>query len=207
MKASNIFLLLAMLFTVCSPSELNKANTGDMEAQEPLPSCEWCGADEAPAQLSWETTIVGPEEPGEPLVIRGTVFQVDGITPTPDIVLYVYHTNSEGIYPKRGDETGNARRHGYLRSWLRTNEQGQYRITTIKPAPYLGREAPAHIHMTVKEPDKPEYWIDSIVFNGDPFITPKYLDRLKNRGGSGIVTLNLDEKGVWRGTRDIILER
>ena len=172
---------------------------------DPLPACEWCGTEEAPPHLSWETRIAGPGEPGEPLVITGTVNLADSKTPAPGVVLYLYHTNSEGVYPKRGDETGNGRRHGYLRGWLRTGTQGEYRFTTIRPAPYPGRSSPAHIHVTIKEPDKSEYWIDSYMFEGDPFLTPEYRAGLRQKGGSGIILLEKDADGVWRGKRDILL--
>ena len=198
--------MLVLLFSACDRSGGVNEDPGGRGAQEALPECEWCGADEAPKNLKGETTIAGAEEEGRRLIISGTVYQADGQMPASDVMLYVYHTNSEGVYPKRGDETGNGRRHGYLRSWLRTNEQGQYRFTTIKPAPYPGRSDPAHIHVTVKPSGGAEHWIDSIIFEGDSLITADYRAKLENRGGSGIVVLEMDDKGVLRGRRDITLE-
>lgn len=189
-------LLLALLTLLALPARESLAQQA--ETYEPLPLCEWCGAEEVPAQLDWDLRIAGPDEPGEPLVIEGTVYRADGETPAPGVILYLYHTNAEGVYPKRGDEEGNGRRHGYLRGWLRTNEAGRYRFTTIRPAPYPGRDEAAHIHVTVKEPEVPEYWIDSFKFEGDPY--------LENEEGSGIIELRRDDDGIWRGRRDIVLE-
>ena len=169
--------------------------------QASLPPCEWCGADEAPADLDWQATIAGPEEPGEPLVISGTVYEADGETPAEGVLLYVHHTNSEGLYPRRGDEVGNARRHGYLRAWMRTDERGRYRFTTIRPGTYPTRAAPAHIHVTVTPPGEEEYWIDSFVFEGDPLLSEE------DERGSGVVPLVRDDRGTWLGTRDIVLRR
>lgn len=176
-------------------------------AQEPrsLPDCEWCGAAEAPDDVSWSTTIADADEPGEPMVITGTVYDPDGETPAPGILLYVYHTNAEGIYPKRGDEQGNARRHGYLRGWMRTDEAGRYRFTTVRPGTYPSRNEPAHVHMTIKEPDRAEYWVDSIVFADDPLVDADYRAEQDKRGGSGIVDLTRGDDGVWRGQRDVVL--
>jgi len=165
-----------------------------------LPSCEWCGADEAPANLTWQTTISSPDEPGEPLVINGLMYKSDKKTPAPDVILYMYHTNSNGIYPKRGDEKGNGKRHGYLRSWLRTDKEGRFRFTTIRPGSYPQSTAPAHIHMTVKEPDKDEYWINEIHFADDPFVTKE------NSRNADVLKLNRDEKGRWTGEHVIILK-
>lgn len=195
-------LALAALFvgTGCAPSPSSEADA------QPLPACEWCGADEAPARLSWETRIAGPDEPGEPLVIEGVVYEADGETPAPDVVLYLYHTNAAGVYPRRGDETGNGRRHGYLRGWLRTDEAGRYRFTTIRPGAYPGRTEPAHVHVVVGEPGREEYYVDDFVFEGDPALTPAYRARLQGRGGSGILALTREAEGVWRGTRALLLE-
>jgi protocatechuate 3,4-dioxygenase beta subunit len=180
--------------------------SGEAGAQ-PLPACEWCGTGEAPEDLAWETRIAPPDEPGELLVVEGVVYEPDGMTPVPGVVLYLYHTNAAGVYPRRGDETGNGRRHGYLRAWLRTDDAGRYRFTTIRPGAYPGGGAPAHIHVTVEEPGRGEYYVDDFVFEGDPALTPAYRARLHGRGGSGIVTLTRDAEGVWRGTRDFVLER
>lgn len=122
------------------------------DAQAKLPACEWCGATETPADASWSTTTAGHDEPGERLVISGTAYQADGTTPAPSVILYVYHANAEGLYPRRGTETGNGRRHGYLRGWVRTSERGRYRVETTQPGTYPTRTEPARIRVTVKEP-------------------------------------------------------
>lgn len=168
--------------------------------------CQWCGSHEAPAKLASEARLAPSGEEGEPLVVTGTVYRADGKTPASGILLYAYHANLRGDYPKRGDEAGQARRHGYLRGWMRTGANGEYRIVTIRPGMYE-RGGPAHIHMTVKEPDRDEYYIDETVFEGDPRLTDEHRRRLQNRGGSGIVKLQRGTDGVWRGVRNIVLMR
>lgn len=171
----------------------------------PGSDCEWCGAHEAPATLESRTTIADPDEPGRRLVLTGTVYEADGETPASGVLLYVYHTNAEGIYPTRGDEMGNARRHGYLRGWLVTDAEGRYKVYTIKPGSYPGGNEPAHIHMTVKRPGGDEEWIDSVLFEGDPKITPRIRERRRGRGGEGIVALEERPDGSLRARRDVIL--
>lgn len=171
-------------------------------------NCEWCGAQDAPKNLSWDIVINTDDDPGETLIMTGTIYQEDGKTPAKDIVVYVYHTNVEGVYPKRGNETDNARRHGYLRGWMKTNDKGQYRFKTIRPNAYKSRTEPAHIHYTISGPDYPEYWINATWFKGDELITERLKSKLNRQGGfSNIIDLKKDEKGIWRGNRDIILKR
>lgn len=165
--------------------------------------CEWCGAAEATAKIGPRVVIAQQNEPGQRLVITGTVTR--GGRPVPNVVLYLYHTNARGVYPKRGDEKGNGRMHGYLRGWLRTDATGSYRIETIRPASYPGQPDAAHIHVTVKEPGRDEYWIDAFEFDDDPRLTPAERRKRENRGGSGILRMTRDAKGVWHGVRHIRL--
>ena len=181
-------------------------NPSTQSGSRDLPDCEWCGALEAPSNLSWQTTIADSTEPGERLILSGTIYHADNQTHAANILIYAYHTNAKGIYPKRGDETGNARRHGYLRAWVKTDAKGRYQFNTIKPASYPSSTEAAHIHMTIKEPGKDEYWIDSVRFADDPLLR-RERNRTSDRGGSGIVELRKNDDGVWLATRDIFLAR
>lgn len=169
-------------------------------------SCEWCGASEAPSGITSSTIIADANEKGDRIKISGTVYKPDGKTPASNVVLYLYHTNREGIYPKKGNETGNGKRHGYLRGWIKTGEDGTYSFDTIKPEPYPGRTAPAHIHITIKEPDKKEYWIKSFFFEGDDLLSAKDKRNETNEERFNHViklTLNRD---LYVGRRDILLK-
>jgi protocatechuate 3,4-dioxygenase beta subunit len=159
----------------------------------------------ADSPKSWRTTIVSPTEPGEPLTISGTIYAPDGRTPLEGITLWVYHTDATGRYsPSSGDgDNRNTRLHGVME----TNREGHYEFRTIKPAPYPGHTNPAHIHAYLSGPVYPEYWIDSYLFEGDPYLSEA--DRQKAAKGTFSSTLKLsrDKDGMWRGVRDIVIER
>ncbi|MEM6783905.1 MAG: intradiol ring-cleavage dioxygenase [Bacteroidota bacterium] len=168
---------------------------------QPLPACEWCGADEAPDSLTATTTI---PTPGERLRLTGLVMSAEG-APMVDVLTYASHTNASGTYPHRKGETGNERHHGYLRAWVRAGADGRSTFHTIRPAPYWSRTDPAHIHLTVQLPGQDEVWIDDVVFEGDPLLTDAYRAGLEHQGGSGIVTLTREDDGPWLAVRDITL--
>lgn len=190
--------LVIVLF--CCTQSTNQSAGTDQE------SCEWCGATEAPSDVSWQTIIAGRDEPGERIKISGTAYENDGETPAKNITMYLYHTNSKGIYPKKGDETGNGIRHGYLRGWVKTNESGEYAFETIKPAAYPGRTEPAHIHVTIKEPGKEEYWLKSYLFQGDELLSSKDLVTVKDeKRFNHVIELTL-RNGILVGERDILLK-
>lgn len=168
--------------------------------------CDGCEAiyEYGDRELSSEITMPLYDKCESKLRLTGKVFQSDGVTPAPNVVLYIYHTNEDGIYEKRGNEKGFGKRHGFIRGWLKTDSDGCYVINTFRPGAYPDLEGPAHIHVTVKEPGMNEYYISDFLFDDDPLLTPKHRSREKNRGGSGIVTLEkLDE--IWVAQRDIVL--
>jgi protocatechuate 3,4-dioxygenase beta subunit len=159
-----------------------------------------------PSELGWQSSIADKGEPGEPLEVRGVIYQNDGKTPAPSVILYVYHTDTSGHYSPATDQV-QGRKHGHLRGWMRTDQDGRYAFRTIRPAPYPQREIEAHIHAIVKEPGKTEYWVDEYVFDDDPLLTKKKRSLREDRGASGIVAASRDREGVWRARRDIILGR
>lgn len=171
--------------------------------------CEGCEAIyESPLgfdQLKDSAILPDFEDAGPKISISGTIYQADGTTPASDIILYVYHTNQKGIYPTNGNEKGWAKRHGYIRGWVKTDEQGFYQFYTLRPGHYPERNAMQHIHVTVKEPGKNEYWISEYLFDDDPLLTPEKRKLYEYRGGDGIIKLVVQPNGIATGKRNITL--
>jgi protocatechuate 3,4-dioxygenase beta subunit len=169
---------------------------------------EGYGAMDVPPAPPSRITIPHAGEPGEPLIISGTVYKEDGKTPAPGILIYVYHTNAAGIYPKKTPDNGRPQwRAGYLRGWMKTDEKGRYEFSTIRPGGYPGGRDPRIF--TLLSPVKifKEYWIDSFWFDDDPRISNEMRKRKPERGGyNPIIRLVKGEKNVWRGSRNIRLE-
>lgn len=165
--------------------------------------CEWM-FDGKPEQLNWSTRIADNAEPGESLVMRGTIYKADGKTPAEGVVLYVYHTNQKGLYVP-GPGQGVSKRHGHLRGWMKTDNLGRYEFRTIRPGAYPDNRAAQHIHPIILEPNGNYYYIDEYLFDDDPLLTAEERRRQEGRGGSGVIRLTKDAKGVWTGRRDIVL--
>lgn len=168
--------------------------------------CEGCEAiyEYGDKKLNWVDTLPDYQDKGPKLILQGTVFKNDGRTPADGVILYVYHTDQGGIYPTKGDEKGWARRHGYIRGWVKTNKDGDYKFYTLKPGHYPSGSAPMHVHITIKEPELQEYWIDSWHFEDDPKLTASMVRGMQSRGGSGVVSLR-EIQGHLIAERDIIL--
>lgn len=208
MPRSLLALALVAASSACQAQPAEEAQAR-RQALRPVPGCEGCEAawERDPAALAASLTLAGAEEPGERLLVRGTAYRPDGRTPARGIVLYLYQTNIEGRYAGGSDESEWSRRHGRLRGWLKTGADGRYEIRTVKPGRYPSRTDPAHIHFTVLEAGRDPYWIDDVVFEGEPGVDDGYKSRVRSRGGSGIVRLQSAPDGTLLVERDIVLER
>lgn len=169
-------------------------------------NCEGCEAvfEFADKVLTAVDTLPDFDLSKSKLRVTGTIYKKDGQTPAKNVIVYIYHTNQEGLYKQGLDATGWGLRHGALRGWVKTDLNGQYTFFTYRPASYPNSEEPAHIHITVKEPNKNEYYIDEFVFDDDPLLTEEKRILLLNRGGSGISKIRLKEN-ILTIERDIVL--
>jgi len=170
--------------------------------------CEGCEAvfQGLPDDLSWRARIAPQNEPGEPMIIEGTVHDAQGEA-APGVIVYAYHTDAEGIYPPEERFPGTAAyRHGRLRAWAETDDRGRYRFDTIRPARYPSNDIPAHVHMHIIEPGCCTYYLTSIHFGDDPLLSDEQrTDLADGRGGNALVEPARDTDGVWRIHRDITL--
>ena len=149
-------------------------------------------------------TLPGFNENNPKIKITGTVFKKDGKTPAENIILYIYHTDRNGIYKPSKNPVGWEKTHGQYRNWLKTDKSGEFTFYTFRPAHYPDTQEPEHIHIYVKEPNTIPYYIDSYLFESDPLLTEDKKQSQKNRGGSGIIQLKM-ENGIWTAHRDLIL--
>lgn len=137
------------------------------------------------------------------LKVTGTIYKEDGRTPAESVILYIHHTNAMGIYPNRGDEQDWAKRHGYLRGWIKTAGDGSYTFYTQIPGSYPDGSNPAHIHPIILEPDGKYYYASAYFFEGDPLLTSDHMED-PPRGSNGIVKLQ-KARGMTLIERDFIL--
>lgn len=151
---------------------------------------------------SWRATMVSPNEPGEPLILSGTVYQRDGRTPAAGVRVRIYHTDASGVYSRDGDGESSPR----LQAIVHTNEDGRYEVRTIVPGAYPGqRTTAAHIHMMVSVSGGTE---QNATFSvaGDPRLTQADYQKHGQAGTfSAIRPIERDPNGSLRAVRDIRL--
>lgn len=158
--------------------------------------------------------LASPDEPGDRLILTGTVFSSDCRTPLPGALIEVWQANNAGLYDT--NEPGNFTEAStfHLRGMLYTNEKGQYEIETVMPGrypvppnlpgleKYAGLMRPAHIHFRVMESLHVPL-TTQLYFKGDPFIAK---DPWAGHKQSLAIGLKQDGK-LRRGVFDIVLDR
>jgi protocatechuate 3,4-dioxygenase beta subunit len=162
----------------------------------------------APKGTGWSSRLSPADEPGELMLLTGTVYASDGRTPVPGVTVFAYHTDKNGLYGNENPSDPRPprdRKPPRLRGWAMTNAEGKYEFRTIKPEPYPVRRFAAHVHMHVTTRTLPEWWVPSVLFEGDPLISARERQEHNSLGRFGFIH-PLVRDGEWlRCVHDIQL--
>lgn len=204
-KRASITTLAFPLLIGCEGNGLAQKNTNGvldrLRKNAQAAGTEGMGAVEVPDSVSWRTAFDIGKDDGESMIISGTVYKSDGKTVAPNTLIYFYHTDKFGIYGRAGQH-----KHGKYRGWLLSDEKGRYEFASVRPASYPNSTQSQHVHMTITTLDAREDWIDSILFEGDKFLTQRERESTGKRGGfNPVVTLRPNKDGIMHALRDIQL--
>ncbi len=147
------------------------------------------------------TQIADPDEPGEHIIIKGKVLRIDCKTPIKDALVEIWQTDSKGKYYYKDE--------GYrLRGQMRTDKDGLYKFSSIKPGRYrIGfGYRPAHIHIKVSHPGYTTL-VTQLYFKGDPYLWPKDACGRGCRSNDPLRIIELNKKkDMLEGNLSIILK-
>jgi protocatechuate 3,4-dioxygenase beta subunit len=148
-------------------------------------------------------------EPGEQIVITGTVFDPTGQAPVPGARIFAYQPDARGNYAAVPGEPKNIAR---LRGIFTADAAGRYAFATIKPGHVPKRGEPAQIRIHVAPPgtsdaDVQRYnWaIDDLWFEGDGRVTPSMALNAQRKGRFSPLIHLERRNGVLYGTANLHL--
>jgi len=156
--------------------------------------------------------LAGPGEPGQRIIIRGTVYGPDCKTPLPETLLDIWQANAEGVYDTETPGNFTEEVDFHMRGMLYTDENGNYEIETVMPGrygvppglpgleEYAGLTRPAHIHVKAMHGMHVPV-TTQLYFAGDPHIAS---DPWASRKPSLAIELE-DDGDLQRGTFDFVL--
>lgn len=203
----HLVLLATVLFLLaCKPENEHKHNAQTIETVEacdnPDASPDCCFIS-MPNDLSVIMKIT--DEPGPRLTLKGKIVRKGTKDPISGAILYAYHTDTNGYYGKAGTEQGIQKWHGRLHGWCKTDNEGNYEICTVRPAPYPGGQAPAHVHAVIKLDNGKALYVNDFVFEDDTLVNDFYRNHYVTDPDPGIVTLEKVGNG-FVGTRTILVD-
>ena len=198
-KTNCIFLVIVtFLFLSCKGQTNNSSKTKQSTANKNKPvggGCEGCELMYVgiPEEILSEHTSSGWKEGKQKLILTGKILQLDGKTPAKNVIIYYWHTDDKGLYSSDKQTPEQAKKHGKLRGWVKSDKYGNYTIRTSRPAAYPSEDIPQHIHLSIKEPDiENEYYAD-LYFDDDLlFLNHKKKYGKRDRAGTEIVRILLD---------------
>jgi putative intracellular protease/amidase len=152
------------------------------------------------------------DEPGERMAIRGVVRDATG-KPIRGALVHAFHADASGLYtPNAPMDEPDAR----LFAWVRTDETGQFRLTSVRPGGYPqprrdvaedagdARWIPQHVHFEVEAGGFTTRRFQ-LVFRDDPRLTPHWL-RWAADGGHAVIDLVKDGAGTLQGWVEVKIE-
>ncbi len=167
--------------------------------------------------------LVSDEEPGDRLILSGTVFGPSCERPIANALLDFWQADGRGHYdmPKYLS-TYTPNQEYRLRGQLLTDKDGRYSLETIIPGRYkipeglpnvdekfAGQIRPAHIHLSVVAPGYASL-ITQLYFKGDPYITKDpWAGKSQNNGPSKnqLELKDGNEKNSFLSNFDIFLDQ
>ena len=160
-----------------------------------------CGSCTVPQIISSSTWLAPHDEPGDSIMISGTIYKADGTTPDSGVTLFLYQADAGGYYHRPKENVFQPTLYG----WIRTESDGRYEIHTVKPSPeVLEPKGPAHIHAHIFGNGMDEHFLHEFWFEGDHNLSSGDVSRFSKLGTfSPIISLTKTESGLWKGTRNI----
>lgn len=107
--------------------------------------------------------LAGATEPGDRVIVSGTVFGPDCKTPLAGAIVDVWHADASGKYHSGTKDYR-------LRGQMKTDAKGRYQFESVWPGHYDKR--PRHYHFIVSMPGHAPL-TTQCYFVGDPYLGPK----------------------------------
>ncbi|MGB5417422.1 hypothetical protein [Algibacter sp.] len=196
MKKLMTLLSLAIMFIGLNALQAQEADFSSANFKKRSPIYDY-----SEKQLNNVDTIPDYVSQSQKLKITGTIYESDGLTPAKNVMLFIHQTNENGDFELKRQ---NKKRYIHHRGWIKTDADGKYTFYTFIPGKYLYSNELQQILPIIKEPNKPEYKIETFLFDDDPLLTGKCRTKVEETNPNRILKLNKKE-GLFEAKRDIVL--
>ncbi len=185
--------LFTFFCLICFYSAFNPINA--QEKESPI-------YDRAENQLTNTDTIPDYRSKTNKLKLTGIIYENDGVTPAKDVILFIEQPNEDGNFELRnnGDD-----RYVFHRSWVKTDEDGRYTFYTFVPGNDRRYNQLQQIFPLIKESSKPEYQLETFLFDSDPLLTKRCRKRIAKKSDSARIMKLKQVDDLLIAEKDIVL--
>lgn len=132
-----------------------------------------------------KVTMVTDDEPGTKITVKAVVKTKSGEL-LKNVLVYLYQTSDKGWYAAdRPHVGGNEGDHGHARlfTYVKTDDKGEFEISTVMPKGYPNSDLPAHIHLQMwKDGNNIPGVPGELLFDEDERLTPERKQRALQEG-------------------------
>jgi protocatechuate 3,4-dioxygenase beta subunit len=153
-------------------------------------------------QLSATDSIPDFESKEQKLKITGTIYKSDGVTPAEGIILYIEQADEDGNFDLREK---NDKRYAHHRGWVKTDADGRYTIYTFIPGNDRRFNQLSQLFPAIKEPSKPNYNLESFLFDSDLMLTKLCRKKIAKKGDPTRILKPINKDGLLIVEKNIVL--
>ena len=158
--------------------------------------------DRAENQLTNTDTIPDYRSKTNKLKLTGIIYENDGITPAKDVILFIEQPNENGDFELRNDRDD---RYVFHRSWVKTDADGRYTFYTFVPGNDRRYNQLQQIFPLIKESSKPEYQLETFLFDNDPLLTKRCRKQITKKSDPARIMKLKQVDGILIAEKNIVL--
>lgn len=154
-------------------------------------------------ELSASDSIPDFASKQQKLKITGIIYKSDGVTPAEDVILYIEQADEDGDFDLRKH---NDKRYAHYRGWIKTNADGRYTFYTFIPGGDRRYNQLQQLFLAIKEPLKPNYNLESFLFDKDPLLTALCRKKISKKGDPSRILKPIKKGEILVVEKNIVLE-
>ncbi|WP_415191363.1 hypothetical protein [Psychroserpens sp.] len=184
------------VMTAQGSSDISEEQTQDYLDRHPI-------FDYNALQLSASDSIPDFASKQQKLKITGIIYKSDGVTPAEGVILYIEQADEDGDFDLRKH---NDKHYAHHRGWIKTNADGRYTFYTFVPGGDRRYNQLQQLFPAIKEPSKPNYNLESFLFDEDPLLTKLCRKKINKKGDSSRILKPIKKGEVLVVEKNIVLE-
>ena len=153
-------------------------------------------------QISNTATIPDYALKNHKIIITGTIYESDGVTPAKNVVLTISHADEDGNFDLRKKDDKD---YLYHKATIKTDVDGNYYFYTFIPGNDRRFNQLQEIFLLAKTEQEVEFIMPTLLFDQDPLLTKRCRKRITKNSDLSHILKPKKVDGLLKVKHDIIL--